>query len=102
MGRRLLRKSLNHWLDGRYRPLLQRPLFKQQGKKSSGPAKVDAQFMAVALATYFTRSDLAGSAAADYGCNVTQTGIGTKVVNVSTNGDAFNITDNTHLTIMQL
>ena len=30
-------------------------IFKQQGKKSvAGPAKVDAQFMAVAFATYFT------------------------------------------------
>ena len=35
-------------------------LFRQVGKKSAGPAKVDAQFMAVALATYFTSSDLGG------------------------------------------
>ena len=32
-------------------------LFRQKSKKSAGPAKVDAQFMAVALATYFTAND---------------------------------------------
>jgi hypothetical protein len=77
-------------------------LFKQKGNKSAGPAKVDGQFMAVALATYFTSSDLAGTVAADYGFNVTQTGIGTKVVNVGSPGDAFGVADGTDLTIMQL
>ena len=57
-------------------------LFKQKAQKSAGPAKVDAQFMAVALATYFTSSNLAGTVAADFGFNVTFTGIGTKIVNV--------------------
>ncbi len=77
-------------------------LFKQKGKKSNGPAKVDAQFMAVALATYFTSSNLAGNVAAEYGFNVTDTGIGTRVVNVGTNGAAFSVADNTDVTIMQL
>lgn len=77
-------------------------LFKQKGNKSNGPAKVDAQFMAVALATYFTSSNLAGNVAADYGFNVTDTGIGPSVVNVGSNGAAFNVADNTDLTIMQL
>ena len=77
-------------------------LFKQKGKKSAGPAKVDAQFMAVALATYFTSSDLAGTVAADYGFNVTQTGIGTKVVNVGSAGDAFGVDNGTDMTIIQL
>ena len=77
-------------------------LFKQKSVKSSGPAKVDAQFMAVALATYFTSSNLAGNVAADYGFNVTDTGIGTKVVNVDTSGAAFGVADGTDLTIMQL
>ena len=33
----------------------------------SGPVKVDAQVMAVALATYVTNSSLASDAAVDYG-----------------------------------
>ena len=58
--------------------------------------------MAVALATYFTSNDLAGDVAAGYGFNVTDTGIGTKVVNVGASGAAFGEVDNTDLTIMQL
>ena len=77
-------------------------LFKQKAIKSAGPAKVDAQFMAVALATYFTSNNLAGTVAADYGFNVTDTGISTKIVNVGTNGAAFGVSDNTDLTILQL
>ena len=77
-------------------------VFKQTGKKSAGPAKVDAQFMAVALATYFTSSNLAGLVAVGYGFNVTGTGIGTKIVNVGTNGAAFGVADGTDLTILQL
>lgn len=77
-------------------------LFKQKGKKNAGPAKVDAQFMAVAFATYFTSSNLAGNAAGSYGFNVTDTGIGTNIVNVGANGAAFNVADNTDLTILQL
>ena len=76
-------------------------LFRQKSKKSAGPAKVDAQFMAVALATYFTSSNLTGNVASDYGFNVTNTGIGTKVVNVG-NGAAFGVANGSDLTIMQL
>jgi hypothetical protein len=63
---------------------------------------VDAQFMATALAAYFTSSNLAGDVAASYGFNVTDTGIGTKVVNVGGAGAAFGVADATDLTIMQL
>ena len=77
-------------------------LFRQKSAKSAGPAKVDAQFMAVALATFFTSSNLAGNVATDFGFTVTDTGIGTKIVNVGDNGAAFNADDNTDLTIMQL
>jgi hypothetical protein len=77
-------------------------LFKQQSKKSAGPAKVDAQFMAVALATYFTSGILAGQAATAYGFNVTDTGIGTKIVNVGTKGAAFGVANGTDQTILQL
>jgi len=77
-------------------------LFRQKSEKSAGPAKVDAQFMAVALATYFTSSNLAGNVAAEYGFNVTDTGIGTKIVNVGDGGAAFATSDDSNLTIMQL
>jgi hypothetical protein len=77
-------------------------LFKQAGKKPAGPAKVDAQFMALALAAYFTSSSLAGNVAAAFGFNVTQTGIGTNVVNVGNSGAAFGVANGTNRTIMQL
>jgi len=51
---------------------------------------------------HFTSSNLAGNVAADFGFTVTDTGIGTKVVNVGTGGAAFNVPDGTDLTIMQL
>jgi Ca2+-binding EF-hand superfamily protein len=63
---------------------------------------VDAQFMAVALATYFTSSNLAGNVAVAYGFNVTDTGIGTKIVNVGSSGAAFGVSNGTDLTVMQL
>ncbi|MEZ6072938.1 MAG: SdrD B-like domain-containing protein [Pirellulales bacterium] len=77
-------------------------LFKQKSKKTAGPAKVDAQFMAVALATYFTSSNLAGTVAVSYGFNVTATGIGTHIVDVGSAGEAFGVADGTELTILQL
>lgn len=78
-------------------------LFRQKSEKSAGPAKVDAQFMAVALATFFTSRNFAGSdLAADYGFNVTDTGIGTRIVNVGTSGAAFGVADYSDLTILQL
>ena len=77
-------------------------LFMQKAKKSVGPAKVDAQFMAVALATYFTSSNLAGTVAEGFGFNVSDTGIGTKVVNVGNSGAAFGVADGVDLTVMQL
>src|SRR5262245_22984993 len=58
--------------------------------------------MAVALATYFTSRNLAGGVAAGFGFNVTDGGIGTKLINVSSSGAAFGVADNTDLTIIQL
>jgi hypothetical protein len=77
-------------------------LFKQKSNKSGGPAKVDAQFMAVALATYFTSNNLGGNAATAYGFNVTDAGIGARVVNVGSNGAAFSVANGALQTIMQL
>ncbi len=77
-------------------------LFRQKSRKSAGPAKVDAQFMGTALATYFTSSNLAGIVASDYGFNVSDTGIGTNVVNVGTSGAAFGAEDFSDTTILDL
>jgi hypothetical protein len=77
-------------------------LFMQNGKKVAGPPKVDASFMAVALSTFFTSRFLAGEVGTAYGFNVTDTGIGTKIVNVGTNGAAFNVVDGADRTILQL
>lgn len=72
-------------------------------KKLQGTSKVDAQFMALALSTFFTSSNLSGgSTASGFGFNVTETGIGTKVVNVGSSGQAFNVADNSDATIMSL
>lgn len=72
-------------------------------KKIQGSPKVDAQFMSVAFATFFTSRDLSGGdVAANYGFNVTDTGIGTNVVNVGNSGAAFNVADNTDVAIMAL
>jgi hypothetical protein len=77
-------------------------LFKQPSKQSAEPAKVDAQFMAVALAVYFTNRSLAGNVAATFGFNVTDSGIGAKIVNVGASGVAFSVANNSGLTVMQL
>lgn len=72
-------------------------------KKLKGTPKVDAQFMSLALATFFTSSSLSGgSLAASYGFNVTATGIGTNVVNIGSSGAAFNVANNTNMTIMSM
>src|SRR5262249_21166989 len=77
-------------------------LFKQAGKKVPRPATVDAQFMAVALAAYFTNSNLAGDVAAGYGFNVTDAGLGARVVNVGGAGAAFAVSNGTPLSVMQM
>jgi hypothetical protein len=71
-------------------------------KKLKGTSKVDAQFMATELSTFFTNRNLAGSAAQSYGFNVTESGIGTRVVNVGSSGAAFGVADNTDMAIMSL
>ena len=64
--------------------------------------KLDAQVMALALATYVTNSTLAGNVAADFGFNVTESGVGASTFNVGESGAAFNVADNTELTIMDI
>jgi hypothetical protein len=72
-------------------------------KKIKGTSKVDAQFMGLALSTFFTSSNLSGgNVAASYGFNVTDTGIGTNLVNVGDNGAAFSVADYTDMALMAL
>jgi len=77
-------------------------LFRQKGKKSAGPAKVDAQFMATALSVYFTNRNLAGEIGSLYGLNVTDTGLGARIVNVGTGGQAFDVDDHTNISVWGL
>ena len=58
--------------------------------------------MAVAFATFATSSNLSNGGAADFGFNVTDSGIGTTVVNVGSSGSAFGVADNTDMTILAL
>jgi len=67
-----------------------------------GPAKVNCQVMATALAVYATNSSLAGTAATRYGFLVTDNGVGIATWNVGTGGLAFGVANNTTLSIMDL
>jgi len=80
----------------------QTEIFRHRSLLSLLTAKVDIEFMALTLATYFTNSNLAGEAAEAYGFNVTDTGIGTSVINVGISGAAFGVANNTDMTIMQM
>ena len=76
-------------------------LFKRKKKDAPmGPVKFDAQVMAVGFAVYVTNSNLAGLAGVDFGFLVTDTGVGTAVINVGDNGEAFGVADNTDLTVL--
>lgn len=77
-------------------------LFLQKADKGAGPAKVDAQFMATAFGVFFTSRTLAGETAAEYGLNVSDTGLGVRAMNVGSRGDAFGVADDASLTVMQL
>jgi hypothetical protein len=79
-------------------------LFKRNNKTAAGdgPPKVDAQVMATALAVYVTNETLAGAIAADFGFLVTEHGVGATTFNVGTNGAAFDVADNTELTVLDI
>ena len=67
-----------------------------------GPAKVDAQVMATALAVYVTNQSLAGTAAAAYGFHVSDTGVGTRTFNVGGSGAAFGVAANSQVGVLDL
>ncbi len=75
--------------------------FKTRFAANGGP-KLEAQMMAVALATYATSSTLAGgNFAASYGFNMSSGGTGTRIMSVGSNGSTFGVANNTNLTVMQ-
>jgi hypothetical protein len=82
-------------------------LFRRKKKEAEqlglgGPVKVDAQIMAVALATYVTNQTLAGMTAASFGFLVSSNGVGTATFNVGNGGEAFDVADNTTLAVLDL
>jgi hypothetical protein len=64
--------------------------------------KLDAQVMATAFAVYVTKQDLAGDVAAGYGFLVGTEGTAITTIDVGTNGAAFDVTNGTVLTVMDL
>ncbi len=64
--------------------------------------KLDAQALAVALAVYVTNSNLAGNVAASYGFIVNSIGTSAATFNIGSAGAAFNVADNTSLTIFEI
>lgn len=64
--------------------------------------KLDAQVLGVALAVYVTDRDLAGTAASKYGFVTTSAGTGGETYNVGSSGSAFNVANNTTLTVMDI
>jgi hypothetical protein len=64
--------------------------------------KLDAQVMATALNVYATDVSLGGSAAASYGFAVSAYGLGDSAWNVGSDGAAYNVANNSTLTVMQI
>ncbi len=82
-------------------------LFRRKKKEAEqlglgGPTKMDAQVMAVALATYVTNETLAGTVATSSGFVVTENGLGVSTFNVGTSGEAFGVDDGSVLTVLDL
>jgi hypothetical protein len=82
-------------------------LFKRNAKTApgGGPPKLDAQVMALAIATYVTSEQLAGAVAEDYGFLVTAQGVGTSTYDVGDeNRDAFGLdaSDSTTMTVLAI
>src|SRR5262249_26174108 len=67
-----------------------------------GPPKVDAQVMATAFAVYVTNQTLAGTSATAYGFQVTPDGVGARTLPVGSNGNAFGVTNNSVISVMDL
>jgi hypothetical protein len=85
-----------------YRTLFRRNGGTNQALGLAGPAKMDAQIMAVALAVYVTNETLAGAAAEPFGFVVTATGVGTRTFDVGGSGAAFGVADGSNVAVLDL
>ncbi len=85
-----------------YNALFRRKQKEAQALGLSGPAKVDAQVFATALAVYVTNQTLAGSTASGYGFVVTQNGLGASTFNVGSSGQAFGVANNSSVSVLDL
>jgi hypothetical protein len=75
--------------------------FKKKNKdQPPGPAKLNSQVLATAIAVYVTNSNLAGLAGLDFGLSVTDTGVGTATINVGDNGEAFGVADGADIAVL--
>ncbi len=89
--------------DNAYVAAFYKELFRHNAKTSpDGPPKLDAQVLAVALATYVTNQTLAGTTAAAYGFLVSEHGVGIATFNVGCSGSAFGVDDNTEMTVLDM
>jgi hypothetical protein len=65
--------------------------------------KLNAQLLATALSVYVTNATLDPTmVAAPYGFTVSGDGVGTAMVNVGANGDAFGVANNSTMTVLDL
>jgi hypothetical protein len=64
--------------------------------------RTDASMMATALNVYASTASLGGDASPAYGFNVTAAGLGACTFNVANNGGAFNVSNNTIVSVWQL
>ena len=107
--------ALTAWLLGNFNNIFDQADFDEYGgsvsdfykseffkMKLKGTPKVDAQFMATALATFATSSSLSNGSGSDFGFNLTTLGIGNIVINVGDSGAAFGTADDTDMTIMDV
>ncbi|MDF1840569.1 MAG: PKD domain-containing protein [Rubripirellula sp.] len=76
--------------------------FYHKSKKSKGSGKLDARFMATAFNVYFTNRNLGGDLGEKYKFDVSETGLGVRIINVGCNGKAFGVADGTDMTVMQI
>lgn len=73
-----------------------------QSLYSSNAKKIDVGVLALALAVYVTKSNLAGNTGTSYGFAVSTDGLGSATVNVGASGAAFGMNNNTVVTIAEL
>lgn len=74
--------------------------FRRRVNIFEGPPKLNSQVLASAIAVYVTNSNLAGLAGEDFGFQVTETGVGTSIINVGYFGVAFGVENHTDITVL--